>query len=58
MSSSRSTSMITGDAPSNIDGVSAGLSLLADAGRFELGDFSAGRIVIGRDDPKKESILG
>jgi hypothetical protein len=46
--------MITGDALSNIDdGVSVGLSLLADAGSFELSD-SAGRlgIVIGRDDPK------
>ncbi len=48
----RSTSIITGDAPSNID-VSAGLSLLADAGRIELSDF-----VIVREDPKKESILG
>lgn len=48
----RSTSMITGDALSNIDdGVSAGLSLLADAGSFELSD-SGGRSVIGRDDPK------
>jgi hypothetical protein len=48
----RSTSMITGDALSNIDdGVSAGLSALADAGSFELSD-SAGRNDIGRDDPK------
>lgn len=44
MSSSRSsTSMITGDALS--------------AGRFELSD-PAERIVIGRDDPKNESMLG
>jgi hypothetical protein len=42
----RSTSMITGDSLSNID-----------AGSFDLSG-SAGRIVIGRDDPKKESILG
>lgn len=59
-SSSRlSTSMITGDVLDEV--VSVGLSLvLADAGgSFELGD-SAGRLgmVIGRDEPKKESILG
>jgi hypothetical protein len=57
-SETRSTSMITGDALlSNIDDVSVGRSLLADAdGNFELGD-SAGRIAIARDEPKKESIL-
>lgn len=43
----RSTSMITGDAL--VD-----RSLLADAGNFE----PAGRTAIGRDEPKKESILG
>jgi hypothetical protein len=53
----RSTSMITGDALSNVDEVSLGLSLLEDAGNFELGD-SAGRSVIARDEPKKESMLG
>jgi len=52
----RSTSMITGDALSNID-VSVGLGLLADAGDLELSD-SAGRFAIERDDVKKESILG
>ena len=49
----RSTSMITGD----VDDVPAGVSSLTDAGGFELSD-SAGRSVIARDDPKKESMLG
>jgi hypothetical protein len=52
----RSTSMITGDALSNID-VSVGLGLLADAGNLELCD-SAGKFALVRDDVKKESMLG
>lgn len=52
----RSTSMISGDALSNID-VSLGLGLLEDAGNLELSD-STGRLAIVRDDVKKESILG
>jgi len=54
-SETQSTSMITGDALSEID-VGEGLGLLGDAGNLELDD-SAGRFVAVRDDLKKESIL-